>query len=86
MTKPKKKPEGSSEPWVTQNIQTYGNSLVPNELIEEYGIETTEKIISYAAGMKVKIEERYPIEEPDYWDFGKPKISKKKIYIASIER
>lgn len=80
-----KKPE--SEPWVTRNIKLYGNSLVPDDLIEEYGINTTEKLISYAAGVRVKITERYPLVETgnELWGYTS-KLREKPIYIAEVEK
>lgn len=88
MTKSKKKIPKSSgpEPWVTTNIRVHGNSLVPSELIEEYGVETMEKLISYAAGVRVKITERHPEEIVDDIMEGKH-ISKGKVcWIAEVTK
>ena len=77
----------STDPWVTRNIKLYGNSLVPDELIEEYGIKTTEKLISYAAGVRVKITERYPLVETGNELCGyTSKRREKPIYIAEVEK
>lgn len=77
-----KKPE--SEPWVTINLRVYGNSLVPNEVVDEYGIEASEKIISYALGKKVRIEERHPMMEIGLQDNRTYELRKKPIYIAEV--
>lgn len=77
----------TSEPWVIDNLKAFGNSLVPDELIEEYGIQTTEKIIAYALGQQVRIEERYPLVETgnELWGYTS-KIREKPIYIAEVEK
>ena len=77
----------SSEPWVIDNLKAFGNSLVPDELIEEYGIHTSEKIIAYALGQQVRIEERYPLVETGNELCGYTcKRREKPIYIAEVEK
>ena len=75
----------STDPWVTRNIKLYGNSVVPPALIEEYGINTTEKLISYAAGVRVKITERHPMIEKgnELWGY-KTEKSKKPLFVAEV--
>ena len=77
----------TSEPWVIDNLKAFGNSLVPDELIEEYGIHTSEKIIAYALGQQVRIEERYPLVETGNELCGyTSKRREKPIYIAEVEK
>lgn len=74
-----------TEPWVTINIQTHGNSVVPPELIKEHGIETTEKLISYASGVRVKITERHPLIDVGNDTTGhKYEMRKKPFYVAEV--
>ena len=44
--------------WIVQNLLTYGNCLLPNKDVDEYGIKYIERRLSKTIGEKVKIDTR----------------------------
>ena len=49
--------------WVVQNLRQYGNTVLPPELIKEFGIEKIEGVLSTIIGCPVWIEKKhYPKE------------------------
>lgn len=54
-------PEG----WVIRNLRTYGNTLIPNQLVEDFGIPYLEDLIFRFYGIKIRIKR---IQEPPTWD------------------
>ena len=50
--------------WAVQNLRNYGNSLIPPELISEYGRDKVEGLLSTIIGEPVWIEKHhYPAEQ-----------------------
>ena len=73
--------------WIIDNICHYGNSLVPNNLVELYGIRAVEKEISKLAGYECLIEIKHSdTYREDYNHRANPKYNRHKketLYIAS---
>lgn len=67
----KKKILSTSDGWIIRNLLQFGNSLIPDECILEYGIKKIEKRLTKIVGMKVTVDEKEVIH------LGK-------IYIAEI--
>lgn len=66
-------PEG----WVIRNLRTYGNSLVPSNLVEEYGIQRVEEMILRFHGIKIRIVK---IVEPPTYDRMKGRMVRENDY------
>ncbi len=74
------------EGWVVQNLRAFGNSLVPAELIQEYGIARVETMIQRCSGLVVRI--RY-VDLPAVYDQLKgrpvPGSRLERVYIADVQ-
>lgn len=69
--------------WAVQNLRQYGNSLIPPELIKEFGRDKIEGVLSAIIGEPVWIEKhRYPQEQTPVGYHGKRGF----FYIARTAR
>ena len=70
--------------WAVQNLRQYGNSLLPPELIREFGIEKIEGVLATIIDEPVLIEKKhYPREQ---LSFGHSVGKRGYYYIARTPR
>ena len=70
--------------WAVQNLRQYGNSLLPPELIKDFGSEKIEGVLSTIIGEPVLIEKKhYPREK---MSFGHSVCKRGYYYIARTPR
>lgn len=54
-----------SEGWIIRNLKLYGNALVPNELVDEYGKVQVCRMIFVCSGIRVWIRRVEPFQDRD---------------------
>lgn len=70
--------------WAVQNLRQYGNTLLPPELIKDYGVEKIEGVLATIIGEPVLIEKKhYPREQ---LSFGHQTGKRGYYYIARTPR
>ena len=70
--------------WIIENLDKYGNCVIPNKLIKLYGIKRVIEEITEQTGYEVMIEKR-GLDKFDYFsETNKSKrIEKVPLYIAT---
>lgn len=71
--------------WVIDNLLEYGNSALPDELVEKHGVEKVERELSKATGYIVLIETRWMDKDPTQFvnaEDIKKKREKEVLYVA----
>lgn len=70
--------------WVVQNLRQYGNSLLPPELIKDFGSEKIEGVLSTIIDEPVLVEKKhYPREK---MSFGHSVCKRGYYYIARTSK
>ena len=67
------------ESWIISNLKCYGNSLIPNQLIESFGKKDLEEALCQETGLEIVIKEKtLEEEEDDYYEDDYLRTSRKK--------
>lgn len=66
------------ENWIISNLKCYGNSLIPNQLIDSFGKKDLEEALCQETGLEIVIKEKILEEEDDYYEDDYLRTSRKK--------
>lgn len=78
--------EPDESAWIIRNLKKYGNALIPNELIDNYGIVEVCRMIFLASRIRVRIRKANPTIFKDTLTGHDmmTKAEKKPLYIADV--